>query len=836
MGELTLLEEAERLDRWGLNVLPAKYRGKRPIVKWDEFQSRRSTPQLAAWFRSGRYNLWIACGSISGVVVLDIDSDTAETFWQERLGQEMLDTTTMVVTGSGKHHYYFRLADGDTCASWAVHEGDLHFDVRGDGMGVIAPPSIHESGGQYEWVRDPEHMLPLPNALRSLATARDGAEGVSALDQASPTGARSMLAQILAKPPGKGGRNDWLTKVAGHLAKMVPFEDGYRGLLQMANQSLGEPLDDEEFEKTCVSIWSTEQKRDRGGEPNEANGWLQSDGHKLYTYARRGKGDDAEVYLAPWSDFDLTVIGVIEDEMERSYSVEVVRGDDRRRDLLEANTLGRPAELNVWLAKHGATVIPPTGDMTRGSISARLQRYIESQDAPRSTAIHHLGWHDEVNGFVVHEGIIQPNGMQPHGGVMPHPILKDWAPYRYGFVDPSEASEVLAKVLTYHDPTVTAVFGAWWASCFLKAHIMGETALFPFMALEAPSESGKTTGYFSLMMALNGSIDGHGEYTLPVLRDRASAHRNGIVWVDDMSDPSAVLDLLRQVTGEGSRSKKGADRRRQETVRLVAPVVISGEGLGALEVEKALLDRAVKLKVGSPKGRMSLLDPTRPQWDDIKDLTHEWEGDLTQMSGTLVQMALAQISRVKDLRTLRVGTGRHADKIAILRLGARVLAEMAGDDWVIPVVDTWCEDAPDIGNENVLTTQILPHLLARWEVPTRPAGHVPVWQAEDGVVWFSEEATAEAWRTTASTPREKQLGSLPSIRMQREVLGANEKKRFSILANRGRGDTDTLRTYYALDAETSASVVLRTGMQRTSSTGVARSTETNGRLPLKGEG
>jgi len=92
---------------------------------------------------------------------------------------------------------------------------------------------------------------------------------------------------------------------------------------------------------------------------------------------------------------------------------------------------------------------------------------------------------------------------------------------------------VLDEVLTYHDETVTSVFGAWWAACLLKPQIEVATSLFPFVAIEAPSESGKTNGFFQMMTQLNGNTRGETQPTKAALRDMAAAHRNGIVWVDD---------------------------------------------------------------------------------------------------------------------------------------------------------------------------------------------------------------------------------------------------------------------------------------------------------------
>jgi Bifunctional DNA primase/polymerase, N-terminal len=51
-------------------------------------------------------------------------------------------------------HFFFRL--DKPMKSWSRHEGDLQFDVRADGAGVILPPSVHHTGADYGWDRTPK--------------------------------------------------------------------------------------------------------------------------------------------------------------------------------------------------------------------------------------------------------------------------------------------------------------------------------------------------------------------------------------------------------------------------------------------------------------------------------------------------------------------------------------------------------------------------------------------------------------------------------------------------------------------------------------------------------
>jgi hypothetical protein len=125
------------------------------------------------------------------------------------------------------------------------------------------------------------------------------------------------------------------------------------------------------------------------------------------------------------------------------------------------------------------------------------------------------------------------------------------------------------------------------------------------------------------------------------------------------------------------------------------------------------------MSLPNPKGRRSVKDPTRPQWDDILDMMNRYSGEdgLTVFSGTLVQMILrlAEV-RVKEFVALRsransATSGRHADKMAVLRVGARILADLTDDPSHILRVDEWTSGVQDTGDENALTMRLIPEVL-----------------------------------------------------------------------------------------------------------------------------
>lgn len=159
------LDHALALAARGLSVIPvpmpdAQHDGKRPVIAWREYQSRRaSEDEIREWFRRPQ-NIAVITGAISGVVVVDVDSVDDRRWIIQRLPWTPWQTRT----SRGWHLWYQH--PGILVRNRArldTGHGRAAIDIRGDGGFVIAPGSKHASGHVYayagDWTR-PRATLP----------------------------------------------------------------------------------------------------------------------------------------------------------------------------------------------------------------------------------------------------------------------------------------------------------------------------------------------------------------------------------------------------------------------------------------------------------------------------------------------------------------------------------------------------------------------------------------------------------------------------------------------------------------------------------------------------
>jgi hypothetical protein len=793
-------------DEWGFVPLPCAPGEKHPYVNWTDYRDTPPSPEeTTLWFEDPETGAWTITGPISGWAVLDTDNEAGEALWRERLG-DLLEQTACVRTRRG-YHYFFKVPHDRPFPRWTWEqdpeaiERDAHFDVLGNGYGVMIPPSPFPDGPAndgreiYEWVRGPECALDAPASLRKpskgLQRPARSAEAASG---------RSTLAGLLTNRPDEGNRNNWHNKVAGHMAKVIPFEDGFLALASIVNDSLNNPMDEGELLKTWRQAWTTEH--DKGKMGNEDTGWLSTDGKRIYTVIRAKDEEDRNTYLPyPWLNGDIRVIGVNEDETGgRAYMVEIVRErGEPVQDVVKPSILATAADR--WLGGFGMSVMtPPVGKVDvagRAGTGNRLIRFFEAQEPPRFRVVQCLGWNHEYQVFLTNTGVILgvpgEAELSKFDGVRPNPEIaeNDLVSVRYGFeASEDEAIAVLKEVMRFHYEEFTAVFASFCVASVLKGQMEPLTNVWPYPIVEAPSGSSKSHGFIPMIQQLIGRRGKAGTFTKAAARDALGAHRCLPEWIDDPDDLNNVKELLRLCASEGTSKRKGGiDFRKNIVTELVSTPIITAESVGLLD-QKAYMDRAIALTLRNPQTRMSLHDPSKPQIDDIDDLRSKYGGDLSCLAGHVVSLILQRRSLVtaERFRQYRAGhPGRHADKLAILKMGAFVLADILGPDfqWVVDNVEAWIAEQEYDPNANRLTRRLIPDaitLLGVHDVPKHWEGNAPspvlVRKDKDGneAIWVNTRHLALWWYAHTKGRIEERTDTEDALTQQADALGMKGRK------------------------------------------------------------
>jgi len=133
------------------SVIPINPTSKKPYIPWKRYQQRRPTDgEVEQWFRNWPdARLAVVTGELSGIVIVDCDSEEAHQFAIE----EGLSSPVRVKTKRGVHHYFDHPRDGkrrgprvggnSRGTDWPKFDG---IDFRGDGSYALLPPSP-----SYEW-------------------------------------------------------------------------------------------------------------------------------------------------------------------------------------------------------------------------------------------------------------------------------------------------------------------------------------------------------------------------------------------------------------------------------------------------------------------------------------------------------------------------------------------------------------------------------------------------------------------------------------------------------------------------------------------------------------
>jgi len=272
----------EYLDR-GWSIIPIKPEGKRPAIKWRDYQDRLPTEEEVVewWERWPDYDIAIVTGALSGVVVVDCDNEDA----MRAAFDAGMRSPIRVKTKRGIHLYFQHPKDGirrgpragvnSRGEDWPRIDG---LDFRGDGSYALLPPS-----NGYRWdlpsALDLEDDTPVWRDWRpELPPAKGDEFSFGRLDLSDITPAqpdefvsewdrtakfvRERFPSTLKIPTGLGnGRNE---RAMRYLAESI--KEGYwaddlcvRGYAFM-REFFEEPLPDPEFQATVRSLQDAERR------------------------------------------------------------------------------------------------------------------------------------------------------------------------------------------------------------------------------------------------------------------------------------------------------------------------------------------------------------------------------------------------------------------------------------------------------------------------------------------------------------------------------------------------------------------------------------------------
>jgi hypothetical protein len=232
---------------WGWHVLPVVPNGKTPATAHGVHDATTDAEQIKAWWtQNPNFNIGIAAGNKSGIVVFDIDPrNGGDTSWQGWIAEHGApQDCAMALTAGGGQHYIAAYQPG--VRSCKLREG---IDLLSDGRYFVAHPSSVE-GKSYEWEAssDPfDGVAPgaIPSAWTPHLTQRKTSTSVSS----------GELIQ--------GNRNAGLTSLAGSMRNFGMSEAEILAAISIANETRCEiPLPSSEIAQIARSVARYEPDHD----------------------------------------------------------------------------------------------------------------------------------------------------------------------------------------------------------------------------------------------------------------------------------------------------------------------------------------------------------------------------------------------------------------------------------------------------------------------------------------------------------------------------------------------------------------------------------------------
>ena len=239
----TKVEAALTYASWGWHIIPVVPNGKVPATQHGVKDATTDAEQITRWWtQNPDFNIGIAAGERSGIIVFDIDprngGDNSWAVWTENHGK-VPDGAMQMTAGGGFHHIADYTPEIRSCK---LTEG---VDLLADGRYFVAFPSTIE-GRSYEWEAssDPfDGVAPfkVPQTwMNAYSAMRKPAER-----QQATTGGGLI----------QGSRNNGLTALGGAMRRYGMTEAEIMAALSIANETRCEiPLPSSELAQIVKSV------------------------------------------------------------------------------------------------------------------------------------------------------------------------------------------------------------------------------------------------------------------------------------------------------------------------------------------------------------------------------------------------------------------------------------------------------------------------------------------------------------------------------------------------------------------------------------------------------
>jgi len=244
---------------WGWHVIPVVPNGKVPATQHGVKDATTNAEQITRWWtQNPDFNIGIAAGEKSGIIVFDIDprngGEDSWSVWTEQNGA--VPDGAMQMTAGGGVHY---IADySPEIRSCKLTEG---VDLLSDGRYFVAYPSTIESR-RYEWEA-------MSDPFDGVAPFKISAEWVNAYER--------LRKPIERHPVASGGliqgsRNNGLASMGGAMRRHGFTEAEIFSALSVANESRCEiPLPSSELAQIVKSVSRYEPECDVGASASIGN-------------------------------------------------------------------------------------------------------------------------------------------------------------------------------------------------------------------------------------------------------------------------------------------------------------------------------------------------------------------------------------------------------------------------------------------------------------------------------------------------------------------------------------------------------------------------------------